>query len=148
MKFQGKPQPDYLQKTSQCILFICTKEGRKIKGERERRTAVNVMARQIAGVRHFRPLECNGHSSGHGGDVSMIGLDDLSGLFQPHQWFYKRPNWQRIAWDFVCSYMFCFQGLWSTSLLILSCCQLPKHSTSIACFWVTCCSLPSGWSLQ
>lgn len=57
MKFQCKPQPDCLQKNSQCILFICTEEGRKIKGEREGETAVNVMALQIGGVRHSGPLE-------------------------------------------------------------------------------------------
>lgn len=57
MKFQCKPQPDCLQKNSQCVLFICTEEGRKIKGEREGETAVNVTAPQIGGVRHFGPLE-------------------------------------------------------------------------------------------
>lgn len=57
MKFQCKPQPYCLQKNSHCTFFICTKEGRKIKVEREGETAVNVTALQIAEVRHCGPSE-------------------------------------------------------------------------------------------
>lgn len=57
MKSQCKPQPYSLQKNSQCVFFICTKEGRKIKGEREGGAAVSVTALQITGVRHCGPSE-------------------------------------------------------------------------------------------
>lgn len=118
MKFQCKPQPYCLQKNSQCIFFICTKEGRKIKGEREGEIAVNVTALQIAGVRHSGPSEWK---------KGLLGRALHSNL--------------------LVSTCLGFHGLQSTLSLRCYCTgSSPRCSKALAHFLATC-SFPLGLSL-